>query len=898
MGQDVVSMALGVLNNGEDIAAYNHTHIVLIPKKQNCASPSDFRPISLCNVLYKVVTKVLANRVKKVLPSLISDAQSGFVPGRLITDNVLVAHECFHYLRKKKKGKKSEMALKLDMSKAYDRVEWSFLRAMMEKMRFPVNFVDIVMKCVSSASFTILVNGQPTRSFTSSRGLRQGDPLSPFLFVICAEGLSALIQDAERRKAIHGVRIGRRVENISHLLFADDSLLFTRATEEEVECVLDLLSIYEAASGQKLNMEKSVVSFSRNIEPDKKILLLEKLNFKAVDDHDSYLGLPTYVGCSKKAVFQSIQDRVWKKLKGWKEKFLSQAGREILIKSVAQAIPLYMMQCFKLPMSVISEIEKMCRRFFWGQKAEERKIPWVAWPKMCMSKKAGGMGLRDLEAFNQAVLAKQGWRILINENSLMTRVLKGKYFPSCSFIDAKQGSNMSFTWRSILQARPVLMKGLYRVIGDGRSTRIWGDPWLQSGGNGGMGRRQDTDFTNVYLVADLIENGRWNVDYAKLFLSDWEVDTLQKINIPMFSHEDWWGWKFTKDGSFSVKSAYYQAVNIKKDHLPSSSNVALGNEWQDVWKAEIPPKVRHFAWRALWNALSTNVNLAKRGVRNDVICARCGEEAEDVFHLLAKCQESWKLWYLSPLRLDTWSIQVNDFRDWVMQLRVAHKDHEWWEMFWMLCWTIWLQRNDWVFNLRRKELVWRMAKASSVLNEYKITMAKQRLAPSVREDRNDKWKAPPSGVFKLNSDVAKGGDDRWGLGAVVRDEVGDVLLAMCDCWQGVCSVESGEAAALRAGLKTAIEAGFSRMIIEVDCLGLFYALSKRKGDLSAHGLILKDIWHLCSLCQYVSFSFIRRNGNKVAHALAQRSLVFNVFTVWIEEAPQAVMNFVREDLVA
>ena len=239
------------------------------------------------------------------------------------------------------------MGLKLDMSKAYDRVEWEFLEAMMIKMGFPRNFVNIILQCIRSPSFSILLNGQPTRHFCPTRGLRQGDPLSPFLFIICAEGLSSLLRDAEAKKEIHGLKLGKKVNSISHLFFADDSVLFTRANEKEAEKILEILSTYEVASGQKLNMEKSEVSFSRNIDQEKKNLLQMKLSFKAVEGHDKYLGLPTYVCGSKKKVFQYIQERVLKKLKGWKEGFLSQAGREVLIKTIAQAIPTYAMQCFR-----------------------------------------------------------------------------------------------------------------------------------------------------------------------------------------------------------------------------------------------------------------------------------------------------------------------------------------------------------------------------------------------------------------------------------------------------------------------------------------------------------------------------------------------------------------------
>ena len=147
------------------------------------------------------------------------------------------------------------------------------------------------MQGVKSASFSILVNGQPSREFLPSRGLRLGDPLSPFLFILCAEGLSTLLRDAEQRKLIHGVKIGKNVDTISHLFFAEDSSLFIRANEEEVENVLDILSTYKIASGQKLNIEKFEESFSWNVELEKRNLLQSKLS-KAVDGHNNYLGLP------------------------------------------------------------------------------------------------------------------------------------------------------------------------------------------------------------------------------------------------------------------------------------------------------------------------------------------------------------------------------------------------------------------------------------------------------------------------------------------------------------------------------------------------------------------------------------------------------------------------------
>ena len=145
-------------------------------------------------MLYKIVSKVLVNRMKGVLPSVISDSQSAFVPGRMISDNVLMAFEVLHYLKNLGSGCNVQMAAKLDMSKAYDRVEWTYLKAILLKLGFHRNWVELLMACVTSATFAVMVNGEPHGYIKPTHGLRQGDPVSPYLFLLCAEGLSALIR--------------------------------------------------------------------------------------------------------------------------------------------------------------------------------------------------------------------------------------------------------------------------------------------------------------------------------------------------------------------------------------------------------------------------------------------------------------------------------------------------------------------------------------------------------------------------------------------------------------------------------------------------------------------------------------------------------------------------------
>ena len=264
VGVEVVNCVLNALNSGRMPCGINDTYICLIPKVKSPQKITEFRPISLCNVIYKIMSKMLANRLKRILPMVIHESQSAFVPGRLITENVLVAFETMHCINQRKKGKEALMAIKLDMSKAYDRVEWAYLEAMMRKMGFHEKWISLIMMCVTTVSFSVLINNEPKGKIIPTRGLRQGDPISPYLFLLCAEGLSAMLKREERVGHIKGVAVSKGAPRISHLLFVDDSIVFCRATVEECGRVIKVLEDYEGDSGQKLNKEKTTLFFSKN----------------------------------------------------------------------------------------------------------------------------------------------------------------------------------------------------------------------------------------------------------------------------------------------------------------------------------------------------------------------------------------------------------------------------------------------------------------------------------------------------------------------------------------------------------------------------------------------------------------------------------------------------------
>lgn len=357
----------------------NNTSIVLIPKVKQPENLKEFRPISLCNVIYKVISKCLVNRLRPLLSDIISSTQSAFIPERMITDNVLIAFESIHAIQRNNSPDNSFCAYKLDLSKAYDRVDWDFLERALLKVGFCRQWVDWIMECVTTVKFSVNFNGSLLEAFSPTRGLRQGDPLSPYLFLFVAEGLSSVLNREVEAGRLTELKVCRRSPGISHLLFADDSLLFFRACLQQATVVQNALTCFQACTGQLLSPGKCSLLVGRScpdatVEVVKEILQVETPAFES-----KYLGLPTPEGRMHAGRFKPTEERLAKRMDSWAEKHMSSGAKDVLIKSVVQAIPTYLMGVFKLPASTCEAYTMMIRDFWWGDEENKRKIHWCAW---------------------------------------------------------------------------------------------------------------------------------------------------------------------------------------------------------------------------------------------------------------------------------------------------------------------------------------------------------------------------------------------------------------------------------------------------------------------------------------------------------------------------------------
>lgn len=261
IGPDVIRDIRGFFTSSFLHPQQNETHIRLIPKITSPRSVADYRPIALCNTHYKIIAKILTRRLKPLLPLLISQTQSAFVTGRSITDNVLITHETLHFLRTSEATKFCSMVVKTHMSKAYDRIEWSFVKEVLHLLGFDPIWINWIMCCIVSVSYSFLINGVPQGLVKPSRGLRQGDPLSPHIFILCTEILSALCIKGEENRTLPGIKVARGSPAINHLLFADDTMFFCKSSPRCVDALMKILSTYEDVSGQRINPQKSAITF-------------------------------------------------------------------------------------------------------------------------------------------------------------------------------------------------------------------------------------------------------------------------------------------------------------------------------------------------------------------------------------------------------------------------------------------------------------------------------------------------------------------------------------------------------------------------------------------------------------------------------------------------------------
>jgi hypothetical protein len=423
-------------------------------------SPPDFRPISLCNVIYKLIAKSLADRIQPHLPNYISQAQSAFVAGRHISSNIILTQEIIHSFTLKSWASQAFL-LRLDLAKAFDRLEWNFITTALNRLGFNSHFINLVSTCISSSSLSILVNDQPTSYFFPQRGLRLGCPLSPYLFVIAINELSLSLQEALTATNLRGVTLGEGAPPIHSLLFADDLILCGAATLQEAQAIHTILYDFCHQSGQTPNLNKSSIFFSCNVSDQVRNQIRTIFPVGNLIPNTMHLGHPMiFSHKDRNRAYNFIYSKFHAKFGTIKANKLNHADRLQYIKSVLSSIPVYYMSTVLFSKTIIAKINAIIRKFWWAGIQDENPTNPIA-----------------LELINKSLLIHTTWNIINNKNPILSNVLEAKYDPTSTFWTATATGPCSVFWSSVLQVRHHLHDNFTRQI-HAENSSIWSSPWV------------------------------------------------------------------------------------------------------------------------------------------------------------------------------------------------------------------------------------------------------------------------------------------------------------------------------------------------------------------------------------------------------------------------------------
>ncbi|XP_031105595.1 uncharacterized protein LOC116010359 [Ipomoea triloba] len=835
VGKDLINFALNFFETGTLPPGTNDTIITLIPKTANPETVKQLRPIGLCNVVYKLVSKTMASRLQEISKKLVGHHQTSFVPGRQIADNIVVFQEVLNSMRIRK-AKVGWMIMKIDLEKAYDKLAWSFIEESLSEIGFNTSWRRNILECITTSRLAINWEGKLSEWFNPTRGIRQGDPLSPLLFVLCVERFSHLILDSVNSGRWKGIKISRQGPHITHLFFADDMMLFGEATIEQAEEMTRCLEIFCEQSGQRMNIQKSALYFSKRTLEELQQNIASLTRIPKVEDLGRYLGVPSIHGRLKKESFTGIIERMHQKLAGWRSKTLSLAGRIVLAQSVLSAIPYYSMQTTMLPIGVIKEMEQLIRNFIWGSSPSIRRCHLVNWNTVTKSKFEGGLGLRKLDKMNEAFLAKLGWRLMQNEDSLWTQVLKAKYaITSVDCMTWRPKANMSFVWKGILNTIPILQGGRVKLINNGQSTQFWTDRWV------GLSPliNKATSMISLwdrYRTVDSYwkENQGWDWEELQDYLPETSLNELAAIIIDDNTEiADSFGWKYGTSEVFSVCAAYDLATN--------HSTTMETAKWNAIWSLKLPNRIKLFLWLTRHERIMTNSLRATKGMTEDTNCWLCRDEEENTEHVLRKCPAADAIWSrLLPSLY--WQTRNLSFTDW-LDRGIAGKGNQRRPdneniLFAVAVWWIWKWRNDAIFNNCTQPLRSKMEWIKSQTQEIYTTLSKgksQIVTLNAYKWEELRWSKPPEEMTKINFDgsveIASG---KAACGGIARDCKGTWMGGFTHTI-GICSPLQAEAWGLLKSIQLANFMGYRRVIFEGDANFMGYRRVIFEGD--SHELI-------------------------------------------------------------
>ncbi len=549
--------------------------------------------------------------------------------------------------------------------------------------------------------------------FGNSRGLCQGDPLSPLLFLLVMEVLSKLFRKSEEAGLIHGFiagMLGGSEVRISHLLFADDTVVFCDAIPEQIMHIWKVLSCFEAITGLKVNLNKSEMVPVGVVDsmPSLANLICCRIGTLPM----LYLGMPLGAPYKGLSVWNSVLEKIERRLASWQTLYLSKGGRLTLLKSTLSSLPTYFLSLFTISASVAQRIEKLKRNFLLGGMGDGVKYHLVRWDHVCSPIDCGGLGVKNLTLFNKALLGKWLWRFGVEKHHLWRRVIVAKYGMEWGGWRSKpcRGTHGCGLWKSISLGWDVFMERVEFTVGKGDRIKFWSDKWC---GNSPLkdlfpilflcSTDRHTSVASVLSRSDLDASCSWNIYFVRDF-NDWELPEVLSFFkfihpfLPSREIEDKLVWPYRKSGQFDVRSFYgaFQASN--RSRFP----------WKIIWGVKASRRISFFLWTAARGKILTYDNLMKRGHVLAAWCCMCKKGWETVDHLLIHCEVAAALWGFIFQRFGIQWVLLAKVMDllfgWFNGLG-KHSSDIWNLVPHCLMWSLWNERNSRIFEDKEQSLL-------------------------------------------------------------------------------------------------------------------------------------------------------------------------------------------------
>ncbi|CAN1141599.1 Uncharacterized mitochondrial protein AtMg00310 [Linum perenne] len=532
------------------------------------------------------------------------------------------------------------------------------------------------------------------------------------------------------------------------------------------------------------------------------------------------------------------------------------------------------MTCFLLPKNNIKRLTSLIRDFWWGQHDDKRRLKWVSWSRLCTPKSTGGLGFRDLRHFNLALLARQGWKIISEPDSLLARVLKGRYFHNKSFLTAGEGAHPSWGWKSIVASRQILIDGLRWQVGCGRQIQAFHDNWLPTVPPRPPCRvLSDQPWCPHTNVSTFIDNGLWDIQLLNQVFTPFDVSIISSIPLPVESIPDQLVWQLSDSGAYTVHSGYdciHHGLVVTPEVGPTSPMDHVA--WNQVWAFPVPPKLRFFVWKCILGVLPTRVALNSRIKDFPRLCPVCGMSDESTSHLLLFCPLAVRLADLIGIPIAL-ILSTNFCIVWRKVLRLSQPEGKKIIFFW---WRVWKSRNVVVFQAKQTLLP-----GLQIQFEQHLANSELELDPEDRAVRPNtafrpvppaRWRPPQLGRIKVNVDGAIRRAQGGGIGFILRDSSSSVIFAGGRSFPHVLDPFTLEVLAVREALRWCIGKSIVSLDVEGDAAMVTKHILDKKCLHPRAGVIVQECKALLSRYPTIRCFSVRREANTAAHNLAKHAL--------------------------